>query len=66
MKTATLTLSAPNKQHACRIIEEIINPALRAYECTVHWPDQKEPEIAVTYDPSELRRMFKESDGPRT
>lgn len=57
--TLVLLIEAKRKQHACRIIEEIINPALRDYGCVVHWPDLGEPEIAVTYDADELRKMFK-------
>lgn len=58
-RTVTLRIEAERPQHACRIIEEIINPALRDYGCAVHWPDMDEPEIAVTYDTQDLRDAFK-------
>lgn len=62
-RTLTITLTGKHKQHACRIIEEIINPALRDYECTVQWPDMTEPEINVIYDPDNLRAMFDPNHG---
>lgn len=65
-RTLTLTIAAKNKQHACRIIEHIINPALRDYECGVLWPDMNEPEISVIYEPEFLREAFKARDGKAT
>lgn len=58
-RTVILRIEAERPQHACRIIEEIINPALNAYGCAVQWPDLDEPEIAVTYSVDDLREHFK-------
>lgn len=57
--TLTIRADAAKPQHACRIIENIINPALRDYGCRVGWPDLDKPEISVTYDTDELREAFK-------
>ncbi len=56
----TITLRVVGKpQHAIKIIEHIINPAFKDHGCTVRWPDQGDPEIAIDYDADELREMFK-------
>lgn len=58
-RTLTIRLTTDRPQHACRIIEHIINPALRDFGCHVDWPDLEDPEIAVTYDVDDLREAFK-------
>lgn len=58
-RSLVLRIEAQRKQHACRIIEHIINPALKDYGCIVQWPDLDEPEIAITYDADDLREAFK-------
>lgn len=58
-RTLTIRATADRPQHACQIIEHIINPALKDYGCHVDWPDLTEPEISVTYDTDDLREAFK-------
>jgi hypothetical protein len=58
MTTAVLRITADRPQHACRIIEHIINPALRDYGIVVSWPDLTEPEVSISYDATDLRDAF--------
>lgn len=57
-RTAVLRITSERPQHACRIIEHIINPALRDYGIEVSWPDLTDPEISISYDTDELREAF--------
>ena len=59
-RTLTIRLTSDRPQHAAKILEHIINPALKDFGCTVSWPDMSDPEIAVTYDAEDLRRSFSE------
>lgn len=54
-RTFTLKIDAERPQHALRIIEEVINPALGDWDIHVAWPDMSKPEILVTYDADDLR-----------
>lgn len=56
--TAKIRVDGERMQHACAIIEHIINPALRDYGITVKWQDQTDPKIRIDYDPAELRTAF--------
>jgi len=58
-RSLVIHVEANRKQHALKIIEHIINPALKDFGCVVQWPDQDEPEIAVAYDADDLREAFK-------
>ncbi len=48
-----VTITAHGR-YADAILEHVINPALKDFECKVFWPDMAENKIAVTFDHDEL------------
>lgn len=58
MTPRTVTIRVEGAR-AAAILEHIINPALKDHECRVDWPDQNDPEIAVTFDDDDLAEIVK-------
>lgn len=59
MTTATITVRAEGK-YADKLLEHVINPALKDYSCRVEWPGfPTDPTITVTFDPEELRALVR-------
>lgn len=58
MNSDILRITSDRPQHARRIIEHIINPALKDYGIIVSWPDIRDPEILISYDTTDLREAF--------